>query len=72
VASTVPWPGDAIGQITVLRGMAAVTPVSVDDAMQRISGARRDIVRRHLETLALLGEVRTTTDGRYAIAASVV
>ncbi len=71
VASTVPWPGDAIGQITVLRGMAAVTPVSVDDAMQRLSGARRDIVHRHLETLALLGEVRTTTDGRYAIAAGV-
>ena len=72
VASTVPWPGDAIGQITVLRGMATATPLSVDDAMQRLSGARRDIVHRHLETLALLGEVRTTTDGRYAIAAGVV
>jgi len=68
----VPWPGDAIGQITVLRAMAAVLPMSVDDAVRRLTGARRDIVYRHLETLALLGEVRTTTDGRYTIAAGVM
>lgn len=64
----VPWPGDAIGQITVLRSMAAVTPMSVDDAVRRLAGARRDIVHRHLETLALLGEVRVAGDGRYALA----
>ena len=72
VVSAVPWPGDAIGQITLLRGMAAVSPLSVDDAVRRLSGSRRDIVHRHLETLALLGEVRTTSDGRYAITAGVL
>lgn len=71
-AAPLPWPGDAIGQITALRAMAGANPLSVDDAVRRFSGARRDIVHRHLETLALLGEVRTTTDGRYAIAAGVV
>lgn len=64
-----PWPADAIGQITVLRSMAAGTPVSIEEAMQRLAGAKRDIVHRHLETLAMLGEVRDVGGGRYAVAA---
>lgn len=35
----------------------------------RFRGARRDLVARHLETLAILGEVRVTDAGRYAGAA---
>ena len=31
----------------------------------RRKGARTDIVERHLETLALLGEVQLMPDGRY-------
>jgi hypothetical protein len=68
VAAT-PWPADAIGQITVLRAMAAMTPVSIEEAVQRLMGAKRDIVGRHLETLAMLGEVRDVGGGRYAVAA---
>ena len=64
-----PWPTDAIGQITVLRSMAAMTPVSIEEAVQRLVGAKRDIVHRHLETLAMLGEVRDVGGGRYAVAA---
>jgi hypothetical protein len=63
------WPTDAISQITVLRAMAAVTPVSIEEAVQRLMGAKRDIVGRHLETLAMLGEVRDVGGGRYAVAA---
>jgi hypothetical protein len=66
------WPADAIGQITVLRSMAAMTPVSIEEAMQRLVGAKRDIVHRHLETLAMLGEVRDVGGGRYAVAAGSV
>jgi hypothetical protein len=65
------WPSDAIGQITVLRSMAAITPVSIEDAVQRLVGAKRDIVHRHLETLAMLGEVRDVGGGRYAVAAGI-
>ncbi len=64
-----PWPADAIGQITVLRSMAAMTPVSIEEAVQRLVGAKRDIVHRHLETLAMLGELRDVGGGRYAVAA---
>ena len=68
-AAATPWPADAIGQITVLRAMAAMTPVSVEESVQRLVGAKRDIVGRHLETLAMLGEVRDVGGGRYAVAA---
>lgn len=63
----VPWPGDAIGQITILRSMASMTPLSIDDAVRRLVGARKEIVHRHLETLAMLGEVRDVGGGRYAV-----
>jgi hypothetical protein len=68
VIAPAPWPSDAIGQITVLRSMAAMTPVSIEEAVQRLVGAKRDIVHRHLETLAMLGEVRDVGGGRYAVA----
>jgi hypothetical protein len=71
-AAATPWPADAIGQITVLRSMAAMTPVSIEEAVQRLVGAKRDIVHRHLETLAMLGEVRDVGGGRYAVAAGTV
>ena len=64
-----PWPADAIGQITALRSMAAMTPLCIEKAVQRLVGAKRDIVHRHLETLALLGEVRDVGGGRYVVAA---
>ena len=68
-SAPVPWPADAIGQITALRSMAAVTPLSIEDAVRRLVGARKEIVHRHLETLAMLGEVQDLGGGRYAVAA---
>jgi hypothetical protein len=65
----VPWPAATIGQITMLRATAAMTPASIEDAAARFLGARRDIVQRHLETLAMLGEVHDVGGGRYAVAA---
>jgi DNA-binding IclR family transcriptional regulator len=40
----------------------------VDAAVALFSGAPKAIVARHLETLAILGELHQTSDGRYASA----
>jgi hypothetical protein len=66
-----PWPTDAVGQITAVRALAAAAPISPSDAATRFAGARLDLVQRHLETLAMLGEVRDLGDGRFAVAAGV-
>jgi hypothetical protein len=60
------WPADAIGQITALRALAAARAISVDDAAGAFEGAKRELVARHLETLAILGEVRDVGAGRFA------
>jgi hypothetical protein len=62
----VPWPIDAIGQITALRALVAAGPLTVDEAVERLAGARRDLVARHLETLAILGEVIAVGQDQYA------
>ncbi len=69
--ATVPWPGDAIGQITALCALVASGPVTVEEAVGRFSGAKKEIVQRHLETLAILGELHAMGDGHYAAPAVV-
>lgn len=64
-----PWPTDAIGQITALRALVLAKPISVDEATSRFTNARRDLVARHLETLAILGEVLALGGDQYAAAA---
>lgn len=64
----VAWPADAVGQITALRQLAAARPVNVEEAAAQFTGASKAIVARHLETLAILGEVRPLDGGRYAAA----
>lgn len=41
--------------------------MTVDNACGRFRGARREIVARHVDALALLGEVTQDTGGRYAL-----
>jgi hypothetical protein len=67
VAAPAPWPADAVGQLTALQQMANAAPISVDDAVKRFTGAKKEIVERHLETLALLGELQKGDDGRYGV-----
>ena len=66
-----PWPKDAVGQITALRALAMAAPVTVDEATAHFDGAQRDLVARHLETLAILGELQVASDGRYAATPAV-
>lgn len=64
-AEPVPWPAEAVEQIGALKRLVGVATLSVDDATKHFAGAKREIVSRHLETLAILGEVRELGDGRY-------
>ena len=38
-AAARPWPGDAIGQISAVRALAAATPVTVTEAVRQFAGA---------------------------------
>jgi hypothetical protein len=59
------WPSTALEQIAALQALPADRAWGVDEAASRFRGARREIVARHLETLAILGELRVADDGRY-------
>lgn len=67
------WPTAAIEQMAALKRLIAKTPLTVDEALVRFDGAKRELVQRHLETLAVMGEMWTDGTGRYhaAEAASV-
>lgn len=65
-----PWPDSAIEQIAALKELVARRPLTVGEAVTQFKGARRELVVRHLETLAILGEVRATEGGRYSAAAA--
>jgi hypothetical protein len=60
-----PWPRTAAEQIRALQHTLAAGPLTVEEAAVRFSGARRDLVARHLETLVLLGEVRVGDANEY-------
>jgi hypothetical protein len=68
----VPWPGDAISQITALSALVATRTITVDEVMSHFSGARRELVVRHLETLAILGEVTLVGEGLYSAQPAVI
>ncbi len=59
------WPAEAIEQIGALKRLASSGPLTVDSAAAHFTGARRDIVARHLETLAILGELRELPSGHF-------
>ena len=69
-AEPVAWPAEAVEQIGAIKRLVAAASVSVDDATKHFAGAKREIVNRHLETLAILGELRVAGDGRYEAAAA--
>ncbi len=61
-----PWPKDAVGQITALRQLVAEAPLTAEQAAACFVGAPAALVSRHLETLAILGEVTKDEGGRFA------
>jgi hypothetical protein len=70
-AERAPWPGTVVEQVAALGGLLAQGPRSVEEAASAFTGAKRDHVARHLETLALMGELSVGEDGRYRSAQKV-
>jgi hypothetical protein len=60
-----PWPDSAVEQIGALKALVTAAPATAEEAAAAFHGARAGLVRRHLETLALVGEVRVDGEGRY-------
>ncbi len=67
-----PWPSDAVGQITAVRSTVATQPATVEQIARAFTGARRDLLIRHLETLELLGEVFRGKEGLYCLASGAL
>lgn len=62
------WPSTAVEQITAVQAALADGARTVEDVAQRFRGARRDLVGKHVEILALMGELTRTPDGEYDMA----
>jgi hypothetical protein len=65
-AESVAWPAQAIEQIGALKRLVSSHTLSVDHAVRHFTGAKRELVERHLETLAILGEIREVEPGLYS------
>jgi len=63
-----PWPATAVEQLQAISALLAQRALTPSEVVARFSGAKRDLVARHLETLAMMGEVTVDRDGRYAVA----
>jgi hypothetical protein len=63
------WPADVISQIGAIKRLLADEALSADDVAARFTGAKADLVRRHLDILFVMGEVQQNPDGRYQGAA---
>jgi hypothetical protein len=54
----IPWPATAVEQLAALKSLVERGSVTVAEASGAFVGADQALVARHLETLAMLGEVR--------------
>jgi hypothetical protein len=59
------WPSTVLDQIAGVKSSLAQQSGSVQELLTRFKGARRDLVIKHVEILALMGEIRASDDGRY-------
>ncbi|HEX8319444.1 class I SAM-dependent DNA methyltransferase [Longimicrobium sp.] len=65
VVDTKPWPTDAIGQLGAIKAYVSTAPATPSEVRVAFAGAPATLVARYLDTLAMVGEVRTLADGRY-------
>ena len=61
------WPATAIERLTALTALLAQRAVTSAEAVAAFSGASAPLVQRHLDTLALMGEVARSDTGRYGL-----
>ncbi len=65
------WAPTAVEQLTTITALLAERPRTSADLVASFSGARPQLIERHLETLALMGEVTRTPTGQFALAQRV-
>jgi len=63
------FPADVISQIGAIKRLLAHEALTTDEIAARFSGAKVEIVRRHLDILQVMGEVQQNPDGRFQGAA---
>lgn len=61
-----PWPAGVIEQIGVAKEHVSAAPATPAEVAAAFAGAPVTLIARHLETLAMVGEVRRLPDDRYA------
>jgi len=66
-----PWPTTAVEQISSISTLLAQRPLDAADIAASFSGAKLELIQRHLDTLALMGEITLAHDARYHIARRV-
>ncbi len=59
------WPDTAVEQIGAISALLAQRPMTAAEASGAFAGARKELVARHLETLALMGEIVLVGDGSF-------
>ncbi len=60
-----PWPATAVEQIAAITATLAQRPLNAAGVAAAFTGARPDLVQRHLETLSLMGELAVDAEHRY-------
>jgi hypothetical protein len=60
-----PWPATAVEQIAAIGALLAQRPLDPAAVAASFSGAKPDLVQRHLDTLTLMGEAVIGPDGKH-------
>ena len=73
VATAAPrtWPATAVEQLSAISSLVAQRPLTPDEVATSFTGAKKDLIAKHLEILALMGEIVLDQDGRYGAALKV-
>jgi hypothetical protein len=59
------WPVTTVDQIAALHALISAGSFTPEEAAAAFKNAKPDLVRRHLDTLTMVGEARLGSDGRY-------
>ena len=67
----VPWPTTAIEQLAAVKALFATRVLGPAEVVAAFVGADARLVARHIDTLALMGELLPVAEGRYSLGSSL-